>query len=217
MQRVIFLLAFCFSGTILAAQNGWVLATHKQAIEVFVKCEPGSKVKSLKVQCELDATISQVVALLLDIPATKSWMPNTKTCFITRQISPGDIYYYTEVNLPWPLNNRDFVTHLRVSADPATGVVTIDAPAVPGSIAPKKGIVRIPQSLSRWILKPGFNNHIQLEYYLLVDPGGLIPASLVNYFATDAAIDAIKNMQGLLLSSKYPNTETSFVVSQKLK
>jgi hypothetical protein len=37
----------------------------------------------------------------------------------------------------------------------------------------------------------------------MVDPGGFIPAPLINYFATDAAVDVIKNMQKIISSPKY--------------
>jgi hypothetical protein len=205
MHKVILFIALCFYGNIVSAQVGWELATQKQGIKVFVKSEPGSKVKALKVNCELDATVAQVVALLLDIPATVTWMPNTKTCFITRQISAGELYYYTEVNLPWPLNNRDFMTHLRVLQDTITKAVIIDAPAVPEPMVSRKGIVRIRQSKGRWFIKPLYNDHVQLEYQLMVDPGGFIPAPVINYFATDAAVDVIKNMQKIISSPKYRN------------
>jgi hypothetical protein len=214
MHTAILFLVFCFYGSFASAQADWVLATQKQGIEVFVKAEAGSKIKALKLNCELDANISQVVALLLDIPATVNWMPHTKSCFITRQISAGELYYYTEVNLPWPLTNRDFVTHLLVLQDSDTKVVTIDAPAVPEPVAPRKGIIRIRQSKGRWIIKPLYKDRVQLEYDLMVDPGGSIPSSLINYFATDAAIEVIKNMQKIVSSPKYRDARLPFILTQ---
>ena len=214
MNTAILFLAFWFFGTIASAQADWVLATKEQGIQVFVKEVAGSKIKSLKLNCEIDANISQVVGLLLDIPATAEWMPNTKSCFITRQISAGELYYYSEVNLPWPLNNRDFVSHLRVLQDPVTQVVTIDAQAVPEQLPPRKGIVRIRQSKGRWIIKPLNKGRVQLEYILMVDPGGSIPATLINYFATDAAVEVIKNMQKMVSSPKYRDARHPFILSQ---
>ena len=207
-------LAFCFCGSIVSAQADWVLATQDQGIEVFVKAEAGSKIKALKLNCELDANIFQVVALLLDIPATVNWMPHTKSCFITRQISAGELYYYTEVNLPWPLNNRDFVTHLRVLQDPGTKVVTIDALVVPEPIATREGIIRIRQSKGSWNIKPLYKDRVQLEYELMIDPGGSIPASLINYFATDAAVAVIKNMQKIVVLPKYRNARLPLILTQ---
>ena len=214
MNTAILFVAFCFFGSIASGQTGWVLATQEQGVEVFVKEVAGSKIKALKLNCEMDANISQVVALLLDIPATVTWMPDTKSCFITRQISADELYYYTEVNLPWPLNNRDFVTHLRVLQDPGTKVVTIDALAAPEQVAPRKGIVRIMQSKGCWIIRPLYKNRVQLQYDLMVDPGGLIPASLINYFATDAAVEVIKNMQEIVSSPKYRDARLPFILPQ---
>lgn len=211
MHRIILSLTVLFYVSNLSAQAGWVLAAQQEGIKVFVRDEAGSKIKALKLNCEIDANISQVVALLLDIAATTSWMPNTKSCFVTRQISACELYYYSEVNLPWPLSNRDFVTHLQVLQDPRTKVVTIDALAVPELVAPRKGIVRIRQSKGRWIIKPLDKDHVQLEYDLMVDPGGSIPASLINYFARDAAVAVIKNMQKTVASPKYRDALLPFI------
>lgn len=214
MRTAILFWAFCFYGNIVSAQADWVLATQQQGIAVFVKTEAGSKIKALRLNCELDANLSQVVALLLDIPASVNWMPHTRSCFITRQIAADELYYYTEVNLPWPLNNRDFVTHLRVLQDADTKVVTINAPAVPEPVALRKGIVRIRQSKGCWTIKPLDKDHVQLQYDLMVDPGGAIPPSLINYFATDAAVEVIKNMQQIVSAPKYRNARLPFLVAQ---
>jgi hypothetical protein len=43
----------------------------------------------------------------------------------------------------------------------------------------------------------------------MVDPGGFIPARIINYFATDAAVEVIKNMQEIISSPKYRNARVT--------
>lgn len=197
--------------TSMYGQADWKLATEAQGIQVFTRSATGSNIKYLKLECFLDATIDQVVALLLDIPATAKWIPQTKTCSLLRKVSATDLFYYTEIQFPWPLYNRDFVTHLQLYQHPGTKVVTVDVPVISGELSPKEGIVRISNAKGQWVLSPQSNRRIKLAYSLFVDPGGFLPAILVNYFATQASVEIIKKMRELIQLPPYRNAALAFI------
>ncbi|MCE7066611.1 START domain-containing protein [Dyadobacter sp. CY326] len=184
-------------------QSEWTLTTEKEGIKVFSKVVSDSKIKALRAECEMEATASEVVALLLDVGAAEKWVCHTKQCNLVRKISPTELYYYAEVSLPWPLENRDFVAHMQVSEDPATHIVTVNAPAVPGIVASKKGKVRVKHSYNVWTIIPIGKNHVELIYTLQVDPGGMIPAWIVNSFASQGPIISFTNMRKELATGKY--------------
>ena len=212
-KAFLLLAAFCFNPDIVSAQVDWKPATNEKGIKVFVKNVPESRIKALKLECELDAGLAQVVALLLDVSSSGKWIPHTKSCVMIPQISPRELIYYTEVSLPWPLYNRDFVSHMRIFQDPLTKVVTVDAPTIAGEVTPKKGIVRVNQSSGRWVLTPLKKDRVKLDYTLVADPGGIIPAPLVNYFASQEAIESVKNMKKLLQLAKYRNADIPFILN----
>lgn len=187
------------------SQSNWNLITEDEGIKVFSKTVPDSKIKALKVECILKASSEQLAVLLLDVNAAAEWVFHTKSCVLVRKISASELYYYTEVSLPWPLENRDFVAHIKVSKDPLTSVVTVNAPAVPGFVPAKKGIVRINHSKGLWILTPVDKERIKVEYTLQVDPGGALPAWLVNTFAAQGPLESFKSMRKQLQLPKYKN------------
>jgi hypothetical protein len=80
--------------------------------------------------------------------------------------------------------------------------VIVDAPAVPGVMPARDGIVRISRSKNQWILKPVGGGKTHVEYTLQVDPGGHIPAHVVNMFACRAPIETFGNMRKELQSRK---------------
>lgn len=211
-KSFILLLSLFFNWNLVYGQVGWKLATEEKGIKVFLKNVPESRVKALKVECELDANVTQVVALMLDIASTEKWISHTKSCVLIRKVSPTELIYYTEVSLPWPLYNRDFVSHMRIFQDAVTKVVTVNAPTIAGEVAPKKGIVRVNNSKGTWVLSPLIKDRVRLEYTLIADPGGVIPAPMVNYFATQGALDTIKNMKKLLQLATYRNAEVPFIL-----
>jgi len=187
--------------------------TEKDGIRVFSKEVANSKIKAIRAECTLNSTASQLVTLLLDIPAAEQWVFHTKSCVLLKKVSPSELYYYSEVTLPWPLENRDFVARIQVSQDPVTKVITVDAPAIPGWVPVKKDLVRISHSVGLWVITPLDKEHVKLEYSLQVDPGGILPAWLVNAFAAQGPLESFKSMKEHLLLPKYRNANLPFIVN----
>ncbi len=180
------------------AQAGWKRAAARDGIQVYVKTVADSKIKAMKAECVLDADVEEVIALLLDVKAAEQWVCHTKSCRLIKKVSDTELFYHTEVSLPWPLDNRDFVTHLKVLRDAKTNDVAVEAPAVPGIVPVREGIVRITRSINRWLIRPLPNGKVWIEYTLQVDPGGNIPAHVVNMFACRAPIETFQNMRKML-------------------
>lgn len=211
--NISFLLIICFSIFISNsfAQTSWELKTEQEGIKIYTRVQPDSKIKALKVECDVIANPSQLVALLMDVNSSAQWIYHTKSASIIKQISPSELYYYSEINMPWPTANRDFVAHLKVTQNPATKVITIDGPAVPGFIQPKKGIVRINNSIGKWILTPIGYNHVKIEYTLHVEPGGNIPVWMVNMFATEGPLHVFKSIKLQVDKPEYRNVNLPYI------
>jgi hypothetical protein len=206
-----FLLLLGISTSKCFAQINWTLKDDRDGIKVFTSPVQNSKVKALRVECNFQANLSQIVSVLLDVKNCTEWVYHTVSCTLLKQVSPSELYYYSEVNLPWPAQNRDFVAHLTVSQNAATKVVTIDGPAVNGMMPTKEGVVRIFNSKGKWTITPLENRGIKVEYTLSVDPAGNIPAWMVNLVSSEAPIQSFKALRLQLKKSEYKNTSLSFI------
>jgi hypothetical protein len=194
-----------------SAQTDWKLNSESDGIKIYTSLVPNSKIKAVKVECEYKATASQFVAVLLDIKNSPEWLYHTKFCRVFKQVSPQDLYYYSEVTLPWPAQNRDFISHLTVSQNPDTKVILVEGPAVPGFIPIKDNMVRVDHSGSKWEITPLPNGEIKVNYTLHVDPGGALPAWLINMFATEAPAQIFKNLKTELQKPTYKNATLPFI------
>ena len=210
-RSLLYLLLFFGPVSGVFAQSGWKFITEKQGIKVYSQPVAGSKVKALRVECVLHTTASALVTLLLDVPAAEEWVSHTKSCVLLKQVSPAELYYYSEVNLPWPLENRDFVAHVKVSQDKASGTVTVHAPAIPGWVADKKGIVRVNHSIGLWTIRILDKSRVSVSYSLQVDPGGMIPAWAVNALSSQGPIDSFIKMKEKLQQPRYKNAVLDFI------
>jgi hypothetical protein len=212
MRKILSLLfLFIIKLSPVSAQTDWKLSTENDGIKIYTSLVPGSKIKAVKVECDFAATASQFVTVLLDIKGSPEWLYHTKSCTVIKQVSPSELYYYSEVSLPWPAENRDFVSHLTVTQDAATKLITIDGPAVPGIVPHKDGIVRVEHSGSVWLVSPLANGHVSVNYTLHVDPGGALPAWLVNMFAAEGPVQIFKKLKLQLQKPQYKNARLPFI------
>jgi len=193
------------------AQKDWTLKLNKENIAVYTKTPANSDFKAIKVDCELNTTLTKLTAVVLDANAGTEWVYSTKSSILLKQVSPSELYYYSEVKLPWPFSNRDFIAHLIATQDPTTKVVTINGPVEHDYLPEKKEIVRVRKSSGKWVITPKGPNHIKLEYTLEADPGGSIPAWLVNMFVTKGPFETFKKLKDQLNKPKYASVRLPFI------
>jgi hypothetical protein len=192
-------------------QNVWTLKSNTEGIKVYTSPVANSKIRALRIECSYESTITQIVAALMDLKARPEWIYHTKSVSLVKQVSPSELFYYSEISLPWPAQNRDFIAHLVTSQDPNTKVVTIDGPIAPHMVPVNDGIVRITNSVSKWIIIPVNKNEVRVDYTIQLDPGGVIPSWLVNMFASEGPTQSFKKLRVLLKRPAYRNAVMPFI------
>ena len=205
------LLLSCVNIAAAQTTDNWTLKQDNDGVKIYTADYANSKIKALKVECEFDSTPAAVTAAVMDIKNSKSWIYSTETAYLVKRTSPSDIYYYTMIKMPWPVQNRDYVGHLVVHQDPKTKVVTINGLCVAGMVPKKNKAVRVLNSPATWLLTPEGSGHVKVVYILHADPGGSIPASLVNMFATKAPSETFQKLKVELKKPMYKNATLAYV------
>ena len=191
-------------------QEVWKLKMEKEGIKIYASPYEDSKIKALKVTCTVDATISQMAAVLLDIKSQDEWFYHTKSNVLL-QVSPSELYYYAELSFPFPFSNRDFIEHIKVSQNLLTKIMTMEVQNVPDYILPKHGLVRVINSYCKWIVTPTGNKYILVEFTLFADPAGSIPVWLINMFSTYGPFESFIKLKTQLKKPKYASAHFSFI------
>jgi len=203
--------ALILMSCVAMAQDAWVLKGEKDGIKVFTRNNNGSSVKSVKAECTITASMTSLIALLLDIENSKEWIYATKSVSLLKEISPAEIIYYSEVGLPWPISNRDFIVSFSITQDSITNVVTATSINRPDYLPRKKDIVRVEHSYSQWVISPLAGGRLNVQYELQVDPGGNIPACLINLFATTGPLYTFQKLREQLKKSEYKDISLAFI------
>ena len=180
------------------SQYSWRLSKDKDGIKVYESEIKNSNFKSIKVECVLPGTYDKLMAILSDVSRHKDWVFHSKTSNILKRNSPYDFYYYTETSMPWPMSNRDAVVHLTMNRDSLNRFLKVTATGVPNFIAEKSGKVRVPRSSVNWYVTMPSATSINIVYTFEADPGGSMPAWLVNMFADKGPYESFKKLSSIL-------------------
>jgi len=203
---LLFVCSFC------SAQDDWKLRVDKDGIRVFTRKVADSKLNTIKVESSFAATLSKFVAVILDVNSGDQWLYSTRSSSLIKQVSPSELFYYSEIGFPWPVANRDFVAHLSASQDPVTKTVTIKATNIEGMVPEKKGIVRMTHSTGRWTIVAKAKNLLSVEYLLEADPAGSLPAWLINSLDTKGPFETFKKLKEQVEKPVYTSAHLPFIV-----
>jgi len=109
-----------FFTNFLQAQNNWELKVDRDGIKVYTKKLDSSPLKAVKTVCTINTSLSVLTAVLLDVNGSLDWVYSTKSITLLKQVSPSELIYYSEIDVPWPASNRDFIVGIVVTQDERT-------------------------------------------------------------------------------------------------
>jgi hypothetical protein len=169
------------------------LVKEKNGIKVFMASVENSKFKNIRVQALMEGTISKLVNILFQVDKMPEWVYKCKEAYILKQITPNEFIYYNETALPWPASNRDAVIRLNLYPDTLHHIVRISAVSEAKFMDEKKDLVRVPYSKAMWYVAEA-GNKITIDYTFEVNPGGSLPAWLVNMLADKGPYESFEKL-----------------------
>jgi len=183
-------------------QHDWELKKEENGIKVYTRYAENSRLKEVRAVTEVESSLSGIVALLLDVKNYPNWIYACGEASTLKAVSNHEEYHYQVTNLPWPFDDRDMIWHFNIEQEGSAKIVNITNTSEPDYIPAKKGIERVIRVQSTYKLTPLNGGKVEVEFEIFVDPGGSIPAWLINanivrapYKTTEAMIKQLPNYQ----------------------
>ncbi len=162
------------------SQGKWELKRNENGIQVFTRTPLTGNLKELRVICELTTTKAQLIKTLQDIKHYDDWVYSTRKATLLKTVSPQQIIFYSVSHLPWPIKDRDLIVQLTVIPDSTANRFEIQAKSLPDYLPKNPDLIRVPYSLAVWRVIVVDDHTLKVDYTFSVNPGGSIPAWLVN-------------------------------------
>lgn len=191
MRKLSFVLIFLFLSSTVFSQS-WELAKEKEGIQVFTMIRDGAAMKSYRVQMSLEVEAESVLAAILNVDAYAEWMPD---CLESRELEKteeGLIAYYV-AGAPWPISSRDNISHMKIVR--SENEIRVDFSQLPDYLAANKDYVRLEECAGYWKIEKLGDAGLRLSQEVHVNPGGKIPAWLVNMTVEDSPIETFENLR----------------------
>lgn len=192
-------------------KNDWELKKNQNGISVFSRTSESSKYNELKIVFQVKSSLSSIVAILNDVESYPKWIYHCESSKILKKESDKHLIRYQKITAPWPVDNRDVAVDVITYQDEKTKIVYQKVTAVPDYTPAISGNVRVREYRAMWTIKPLKNGIVQVEYELLVNPAGSIPAWVINLAVIEGPFETTKKMKEQLLNEKYQNASYAFI------
>ncbi len=192
----------CWTGDWALARDEWEVATHRDGVLIETRAVPGSDFRAFRAHTRINAPVESVLALLADAPAFPSWIAG---CSEGRLLGPSDFYHrltYQVNDLPVWVDDRDLVMQVEIEAL-QDGAYRLHLSNQPDAL-PDQGRVRITRASGHYLLRPLGGTHTELRWELHTEPGGDLPAWLVNQLLVDIPLQSLQQMRTLLENPQSP-------------
>jgi len=204
--------AFCFIHvSAQKAEAGWQLKKAENGVTVYTRNAENSAYKELKATVVVKTSLSSIVSLLNDWDTYPQWVYRCGKSSTVKRISETELIHYQTVEAPWPVDSRDFVVNVKLVQDALTKVITITSTSKP-DLSPKvPSYVRIIEFKASWTLIPLKDGNVQAVYQLLVNPGGYVPAWLVNLAVVDGPYETTLHFKDWVMKDKYQGSKVPYI------
>ncbi len=199
------LVIFSFLGAFLTlsvcgqtSKNGnWELVGSDRELNIYTRISEDSPIKEIQIVTSIESTMERVKAILSDVENYKAWVYKCVSSERIKTANNNDFHYYVETSLPYPFSNRDLSVHSVQWLNSETGVYHSHSVAASAEVPEKKGVVRIGEFESSWVVTPKLDGTISIVYTAMANPGGEIPTWLVNMVITKGPLETMQKFTEL--------------------
>ena len=201
------LLLLLFAPRSLAAEQGnaWEPIADKDGIQVWQKKVAGSPFVAFRGQMVMNASLKKLIAVLYDQERKLEWMHDCVANEVITKKKLGNVIIYnrTAVNVMF-VSDRDVVVETQLTVLEKENRMRINAWSVEHPQKPEMdNVVRMPKLKLIWDFRVVNKDLTEVTYEVQTDPGGWLPAWLVNRVSRDIPYNSLHKLN-LQVQKPYP-------------
>ena len=197
-----------FALPINADESLWKVRLSQDDVLVESRKTPGAAYLTFRATTTINTGIAPALALLQHNAACTDWLYRCKESRLIEEISPTQRTFYQVTSLPFPAKARDVIFHASIAyGDSGSVIVMMDSKP---ALLSETRHVRIQDAQGTYRLEPLSDDVTRIIWEQYVDPGGALPAWLVNSMLTDLPFKSLQRFRELV--ETLPYRDARFVV-----
>ncbi len=191
-----------------AGEEEWRFVYKADGITVHKRIKEDTIFLEFKSAGVLRGEISDYLSVILDTEIMPDWAPQCLEAQNVESINDRETIIYVAYNGVWPVSDRDYVANRTIISDPEKSTIRVNVNLTENPDAPDiKCRVHIPYLQCCWILKRIDLVNTQVELHACVDPGGWLPAWLVNWGYRWIPYRYLKDLESKVVERTHSTTE----------
>jgi len=193
----------------VTTQPAWDFVAEKPGIKVYTRTTNASSFKEIRIKADMEGQIDTLQSIVNDAINYESWVYKCSGGVSIKPTEGFNTAYAAITDFPFPMSDRELVAKSKQWQDDE-GRLHSHTFSAPDDIPLKPGIVRIRDYEAKWVMEQIDENRIHVEYISKVDPGGNIPAWVVNLAITAGPIKTFEALMRQVKSrSRSSHTKAS--------
>ena len=190
----------------------WELRREREGIQVYTRDVSDSPYDEVLSRTLVEGvTLSSMVALIQDAEACSNWADRCADSYVQELLSETEAYVYTHNDLPFPVRDRDVVSHVLWRQDAGSLEVVMESVAVAGILPESDGKLRLTEAMTTWRFRPLPDGAIEVTNRAHINPGSRLPGWITNMLLVDTPFETIRAFVAELENPKYRDARFDFV------
>ncbi len=177
-----------------ANEDQWNQVRDRNNIQIYNRSIEGINFKEFMGEAKIEAPLEDIMRIFDDVELGTYWIENVDQMKKIEEVDENISYTYTYSKAPWPVKDRDAVVYNEKITDGNT--VTIIQQARPDKLGGVEGAVRVPFIESSWVFTQE-EDRVHVRYQVLTDPGGRLPAWLINKVSVSQPYETLLGLKKL--------------------
>lgn len=213
--RTLFFISFLSFSIFASAEEDsrkWKKVKDKNGIKVYRAHTENSRLKTFRAvtRVELD-NIHSFVEMMTDVDSYPQWVHMSSGAEITNTDDPRVYQLMVETGMPWPVKDRHTVLDVNISQMEDYSVrFDLQQSKLPSR--DPKGSILCPEAFGYYQINTiPDSKEVDITVEVFVDPGGYVPAFLLNLITDDVSYFTTRKMRRYIQKDKYKNAEIDFI------
>ena len=184
----------------------WKLISDRNGIQVYSRHTDNSRLKTFKGVTEVSYDDEYTaIALFNDYDAYPKWLHLIDGAEEISRAGPLDRNLRMTTHLPWPVADREAVVRswIDMKVTPEEELFTVHIDNRPDLIPEHDDYVRFPEIQGFLQARRLPDNRAEVTYQVVLDPGGYVPAWLVNILMRDAPYFTLEKVRRIIKRPEY--------------
>ncbi len=209
MKTVLMILALLS----IVTAGEWELAKKRDGVSVYTRAVEGSEYLAFKGESVVEGSVAALVAVMYDTPAASEWLHQCSFAMTLEEKSFEKNYIFQRYDLPFPVSNRQVILQSTLfwTADGAR-LETKEANSYCDDYQTERcekvnesTLIKFTRSRGHYLFTPINEHQTKVLWEQHTEPGGKIPAWLVNALVIEIPFNSLQRLGTLVKDEKYRN------------